>query len=80
MLPLPAFLLRLALGVLARELLLGGQRVLPDKACATGFVFRHPTLGAALTAMLAARQRSNTSSAPPLIRSRIALAWRRPAL
>jgi NAD dependent epimerase/dehydratase family enzyme len=48
---IPAAALRLA-GDLARELLLGGQRVLPDKAQASGFAFRHETLSSALTAML----------------------------
>ncbi|MBX9842401.1 MAG: TIGR01777 family oxidoreductase [Xanthobacteraceae bacterium] len=49
--PMPAFVLRL-LGDLADELLLGGQQVLPDKALANGFKFRHETLRSALTAML----------------------------
>jgi NAD dependent epimerase/dehydratase family enzyme len=49
---LPAFVLRRLLGDLADELLLGGQRVLPDKALGFGFEFRHPTLAGALAAML----------------------------
>jgi uncharacterized protein (TIGR01777 family) len=49
---LPPPLLRLIAGDLANELLIGGQRVLPDKADAMGFKFRHETLGSALTAML----------------------------
>jgi len=48
----PAALLRVLAGDLARELLLGGQRVLPDKADAFGFTFRHPTLAGALAALL----------------------------
>jgi uncharacterized protein (TIGR01777 family) len=52
--PIPAFALRL-LGDLADELLLGGQQVLPDKALASGFTFRHETLRSALTAMLPRR-------------------------
>jgi len=52
MLPLPAMPLRLALGDFARELLLGGQRVLPKKAIASGFVFRHPTVESALREIL----------------------------
>jgi uncharacterized protein (TIGR01777 family) len=50
---LPASALRLIAGDLARELLIGGQRVLPDKADAHGFTFRHETLDSALGAMLA---------------------------
>jgi uncharacterized protein len=49
--PMPAFVLRL-LGDLADELLLGGQQVLPDKALASGFKFRHETLRSALNAVL----------------------------
>jgi uncharacterized protein len=45
---LPAWLLRLVAGDLARELLLGGQRVLPVKAEASGFLFRYPSLQATL--------------------------------
>jgi uncharacterized protein (TIGR01777 family) len=52
--PIPAFALRL-LGDLADELLLGGQQVLPDKALASGFTFRHETLRSALAAMLPRR-------------------------
>jgi uncharacterized protein (TIGR01777 family) len=44
----PAALLRLLAGDLASELLLAGQRVLPAKAQASGFKFRHPTLASAL--------------------------------
>lgn len=53
-LPVPAALLRRLAGDLADELLIGGQRVLPDKANASGFAFRHPTLASALSAMLGA--------------------------
>src|SRR5262249_51942039 len=45
--PLPALA-----GDLADELLLGGHRVLPDKALNSGFKFRHETLASALAAML----------------------------
>jgi uncharacterized protein len=51
-LPLPAALLSLVGGNLARELMLGGQRVLPKAALASGFVFGHPTLAGALEAVL----------------------------
>lgn len=47
--PVPAALLRLLGGDLARELLLGGQRVGPLKAVATGFRFSHPDINAAMT-------------------------------
>ncbi len=43
----PAPLLKLT-GDMGRELLLGGQRVLPARALATGFQFRHATLENAL--------------------------------
>ncbi len=55
----PAALLRLAAGDLADELLLGGQRVMPDKATASGFVFRHRMLKGALESML------GTPAVPP---------------
>ncbi|HUH85156.1 MAG TPA: TIGR01777 family oxidoreductase [Stellaceae bacterium] len=48
LLPVPAFALRLALGQLAEEVLLGGQRVLPQKAIETGYQFLYPTLEEAL--------------------------------
>jgi uncharacterized protein (TIGR01777 family) len=48
---MPALVLHPLLGDLADELLLGGQRVLPDKADAGGFKFRHDTLRSALSAM-----------------------------
>ena len=54
----PALPLRLALGGFAGELLLGGQRVLPAKALATGFRFKHPDLDAALSAIVGARPRA----------------------
>jgi uncharacterized protein (TIGR01777 family) len=50
----PATLLHLLGGTFADELLLGGQRVLPQKAQASGFRFRHPTLRGALCEMLGA--------------------------
>ncbi len=51
-LALPAWPLKLALGDMARELLLGGQRVLPEAAERSGFVFRYPELGRALQAIV----------------------------
>jgi uncharacterized protein (TIGR01777 family) len=52
--PMPAALLGL-LGDFAHELLLGGQRVLPAKALASGFEFRHQTIRSALTGMMGRR-------------------------
>jgi uncharacterized protein (TIGR01777 family) len=54
LLAVPAPLLRL-LGDLAEELLLGGQRVIPEKALKSGFVFRHANLRSALGAMLGSK-------------------------
>jgi uncharacterized protein len=48
----PAAPLRLLAGAFADELLLGGRRVIPEKALASGFAFRHETLRSALCAML----------------------------
>ena len=45
--PVPAFLLKAAVGELA-EILLEGQRVLPEKAVSHGFTFTYPTLQPAL--------------------------------
>jgi NAD dependent epimerase/dehydratase family enzyme len=45
--PVPAFVLRLALGEMA-DMLLTGQRVIPKAALGAGFPFRYPTLEAAL--------------------------------
>jgi len=53
-LPLPAAPLRLLGGDFAKELLLGGQRVLPAKALASGFIFRYPRLDEALRHMMGA--------------------------
>jgi uncharacterized protein (TIGR01777 family) len=55
-LAIPAPLLRL-LGGVADELLLGGQRVVPEKALKSGFVFRHANLRSALAAMLGTETR-----------------------
>ena len=48
MVPIPAWPLRVALGGFAEELLLGGQRVLPDAAMRSGFVFEYATIDVAL--------------------------------
>ena len=49
---IPAGLLRRVGGDFANELLLGGQRVLPNKALSNGFKFRHETLRSAFEAIL----------------------------
>jgi len=51
LLPMPAFALRAMLGEMA-DLLLTGQRVLPVRAQAQGFAFRHRDLAATLNAIL----------------------------
>lgn len=48
-LPVPAWLLRLLVGEMADEILLSGQRVVPQKLLQHGYVFRYPTLPQALT-------------------------------
>jgi uncharacterized protein (TIGR01777 family) len=63
-LPVPAAPLRLAAGDLAEELLLGGQRVVPEKALKHGFVFRHPTLRAAFAAIFGSPASESASPAP----------------
>lgn len=49
---IPGGLLRRIGGGFADELLLVGQRVLPNKALSRGFVFRHETLRSAFEAIL----------------------------
>jgi hypothetical protein len=46
--PVPAFALRALLGQMADEIMLSGPRILPAQAMEAGFVFRYPTLDAAL--------------------------------
>lgn len=50
--PVPGIALRVVLGE-AAEMLVGGQRVMPERALATGYTFRHPTLEPALRAIVA---------------------------
>jgi uncharacterized protein len=50
-LPVPGFILKLGLGEMS-ALVLTGQRVLPCKALATGYVFKHKTLREALLSIL----------------------------
>lgn len=51
LLPVPALPLEWVLGDFAKELLLGGQRVLPEAALNSGFTYRYPQLDAALKAI-----------------------------
>ena len=51
--PVPAPVMRLLAGEMAQELLLQGQRVLPERLQAAGFRFAMPTLDDALGAILA---------------------------
>jgi len=53
---MPAALLRRLAGEFADELLLSGRRVLPDKAQASGFTFRHETLPSAFGAIFGGKQ------------------------
>lgn len=48
----PSVVLRLSLGEMAEEMLLASQRVMPEKAIATGYRFRFPTLNSALVDLL----------------------------
>jgi uncharacterized protein (TIGR01777 family) len=52
LLRVPAAVLHHVAGAFADELMLGGQRVIPDKALLSGFVFRHETVRSALDAIL----------------------------
>lgn len=48
----PGFVMRLALGQMADELLLGGQKVVPKRLREMGFEFRHRDVGSALTEII----------------------------
>jgi uncharacterized protein len=50
--PVPAFAIKGLLGAMGEELLLFGQRAIPAQLEATGYQFRHPSLGDALSAAL----------------------------
>ncbi len=58
----PAWPLEMIAGDLARELLLGGQKILPAVALESGFRFRHTTIDDALANMLGTR----SPGAPPV--------------
>jgi uncharacterized protein (TIGR01777 family) len=55
--PVPAFVLKALLGEMS-ELVLGSQRVLPERLLMHGFTFRHPDLEGALRAALTAESGS----------------------
>lgn len=50
-LPIPAFLMKVLVGEMADELLLSGQKVMPEKLLNMGFTFKHPILKSALDDM-----------------------------
>lgn len=49
---LPAFMLRLMMGELAKEMLLSGQRVLPDRLARSGYAFKYTDAYSALKSIL----------------------------
>jgi len=51
-LAVPGFILRLALGEMADEMLLSGQKVLPERLLKAGFKFEYPTIENALSAIV----------------------------
>lgn len=58
----PAWVVRAGLGEMA-QLLVDGQRVIPTKALAAGFVFKHPNLGEALQHLLGRTGTAKTTQA-----------------
>lgn len=56
LMPLPTFVVKLLFGRMGEEFLLAGQRVLPKRAEASGYVFRYPELGGALQAIFGRRK------------------------
>jgi uncharacterized protein (TIGR01777 family) len=59
--PVPAPVMRLMLGEVADELLLTGQRVLPQRLAAAGFAFTYPDIDACLDAILGEGQRDRAA-------------------
>ena len=53
--PMPGFILRLMLGEMANEMLLSGQRVIPERLLDAGFQFEHSKIEQALSAVLCRR-------------------------
>lgn len=52
--PVPAFVLRTGFGQMADELMIQGQKVIPEKAQNSGFVFKYPEIDKALADIVAA--------------------------
>lgn len=50
--PVPGPVMRLMLGEMADELLIHGQRVLPERLAGQGFAFRYPTIDSALEVII----------------------------
>ena len=48
MMPVPGFMLHLLFGQMADETILGGQRVIPERAMSEGFTFAHREIGGSL--------------------------------
>lgn len=57
--PVPTIALKLMFGEMS-EMLLGGQRVLPQAALAAGFTFRYPEIGSALADLFGSHKTSST--------------------
>jgi uncharacterized protein len=71
-LPIPKWPLRVALGAFADELLLSGQRVLPDAAIRSGFVFDYATLDTALAQIVGKPDREGAAGVgalPAIVRA-----------
>jgi len=60
----PAFALKLAMGEMANEVLLAGQKVSPARVLRSGFQFRHPLLADALGEALGRSSNADTKGAP----------------
>lgn len=75
LLPMPAAVLHHLAGAFADELMIGGQRVIPDKVLASGFVFRHETVSSAFDAILGNRSVADRDS-HELTRTMSPPAWR----
>lgn len=73
LIPVPAWPLRVTLGGFAEELLLSGQRVMPNVAMRSGFVFDYPTIDAAL-AQIVGSPRQDAAKGLAIARPAAALA------
>ena len=51
-LPMPGFIAKLIIGEFAEELLLNGQRVIPQKVLDSGFIYKYPTIELSLNQLL----------------------------